>query len=42
MYTVIIGMFGITGGMPVALIVAAVFGALRRLYAMLLKKLPQA
>lgn len=41
-YTVIIGMFGITGGMPVALIVAAVFGGLTLLFAMMLKKLPQA
>jgi len=39
---VIIGMFGITGGMPVALIVAAVFGGLTLLFAMMLKKLPQA
>lgn len=38
-YTVIIGVFGVTGGMPVALGVAAVFGALTLVSALFLKKL---
>lgn len=37
-YTAIIGMFGITGGMPVALILAAVFGALVCACALFLQK----
>lgn len=37
-YTAIIGMFGITGGMPVALILAAVFGALVCVCALFLQK----
>lgn len=40
-YTAIIGMFGITGGMPVALALAAVFGALVCVCAMFLQKAEQ-
>lgn len=39
-YSVIIGMAGITGGMPVALIVAAVFACLTLVCALFLQKLP--
>ena len=41
-YSVIIGMMGITGGMPVALIVAAVFAGLTLIAALFLQKLPAA
>ena len=41
-YSVIIGMAGITGGMPVALTVAAVFACLTFVCALFLQKLPQA
>ena len=39
-YSVIIGLMGITGGMPVALIVAAVFACLTLVCALFLQKLP--
>ena len=38
-YTAIIGVFGITGGMPIALIVAAIFGAMICICAVFLQKL---
>lgn len=38
-YTVIIGMYGIVQGMPIALVVASVFGALTLVSALFLKKL---
>lgn len=38
-YTVIIGVYGITGGMPIALAVAAVFGCLTLVAALMLKKI---